>query len=661
MALQFKEHVIINLLKNNDDFKNIVGQFLTKLETLELDLYEHTDPNLFGGMEGMENLKMLDIKVKYDKKGGPFFSQSPFQCLEKLEILKIFYNYYINSLFPTKENLYNISIHPNGFQGLANLKQLHIQNFSLLDDTIFNRLSQLEILDLSSSRININDNNNFFNGLFNLKELNLSNNRIYRISENSFGEIQNLRILKLNDNLIQEIHSKAFQGLKLLNVLDLSRNSLRKVDETLFSWLLNLERIYLDNQSDCPIIFTLNIHVNAFNNLSRLRELSLITIEKSYIQGFDFFSVSGKEYQHNYSLSTAFRELVNLEILRLDNSIYINIDSFSGLVNLRELYLNSTNFQINEIVFHGLKRLEILSLHSYRIRKIHPNAFNSLESLKILYLSNTYLDKIDNALFHELKSLHTLYVYPIKEIESKAFDALENLNYLKISLPKIDEFTFNECCKLWSLDLWCPLDDINFKLRYIPPNSFHKLEGLQFLDIGNNVLSQINKSIWNGLSNLRSLCLNFNYLKSKYFEPKPFEGLINLKNLNISNNLLEKITDSMFDGLEKLESLNLESNEIVEIHPNAFQALKNLKELNLKSNRNITKEKIDETLLHGLCKLEILRFDQIGILYPKSLQGLDNLEELYSFTNKLTKIDIFKKFPESFFSKLYIFFHYFTI
>ncbi|ELU15552.1 hypothetical protein CAPTEDRAFT_96861, partial [Capitella teleta] len=275
--------------------------------------------------------------------------------------------------------------------------------------------------------------------------LDLSANRITGISNNSFTNLKNLTDLSLRDNGMTSIQAGVFKGLISLNTLDLSQNQgICGLPDELFAGLV-LQRLDL-NSCKCKTInpkafinLTLSSlglnrnHLTHFPRFSDREETfsfrqslynmelvgnAIIEVTKSDFEGFN--SLTELNLGHN-SLSfipnQCFQRLNKLRVLILNRNkirlignlsfistslreLYLNEnpvfywtdksgDSFRGLVNLRELYLNYLLISDVEGLFDEMNSLKKLSLVSNRINVIDVRTFprQFLRNLDVLDLS----------------------------------------------------------------------------------------------------------------------------------------------------------------------------------------------------------------------------------------------------------------------------------
>lgn len=223
-------------------------------------------------------------------------------------------------------------IESNTFDRLTDLKYLNISHNSLEGlefFTILSQLTSLEVLDLSSNKINKVPSLKLFK-MNNLKTLNVSNNFITEIPDKSLSGLFSLRELRLQNNEIQAIHPNAFNQLFDLVYLDVSKNKLQYLDPNLFTIpSVNLKRIFMKDNQLSSLAETL------FANARKLVQLDL----------------SGNQLKE--LPESIFSELINLRVIQLDNN---KLESFS----LRQL--------------EKARQLRVIFLHYNKLS--HINDFN---------------------------------------------------------------------------------------------------------------------------------------------------------------------------------------------------------------------------------------------------------------------------------------------
>uniref|UniRef100_A0A1I7WRE2 LRRCT domain-containing protein n=1 Tax=Heterorhabditis bacteriophora TaxID=37862 RepID=A0A1I7WRE2_HETBA len=129
------------------------------------------------------------------------------------------------------------------------------------------------------------------------------------------------------------------------------------------------------------------------------------------------------------------------------------------------------------------------------------------------------------------------------------------------------------------------LKELNLRNNIIKKIDKTLLEGLsrlQKLDVSGNKIGWIDVSVFDLTPDLRELSLNDNDITS--IADGAFVKLTNLKKLSLSGNQISTISRNTFKGLDSLEVLHLQNNQITSIDWAAFTNLKQLKILDLGTN-----------------------------------------------------------------------------
>ncbi|CAH0725289.1 unnamed protein product, partial [Brenthis ino] len=138
------------------------------------------------------------------------------------------------------------------------------------------------------------------------------------------------------------------------------------------------------------------------------------------------------------------------------------------------------------------------------------------------------------------------------------------------------------CGDLDSYPLLQSLDFCDNKIGSIEDDSLGRLEMLLFLNLNKNLLSNVPRSLPDGL---KYLSINENSIKNL---TKPdFKDLPNLRILLLKSNQIQYIQDSIFDDLLSLEMLDLSNNPIKLLSPSTFDGPLSLRDLRL-CHLNIT-------------------------------------------------------------------------
>jgi len=140
-----------------------------------------------------------------------------------------------------------VSICDKGVVAAAILKQLGTSSCASISQSALANISKLDLSDQELYDIDIPAN--AFQGLDNLSTLDLSANRLKSVPANIFQGLIHLSTLNLSSNGITTISSDGFAGLENLSELDLSYNDLTALSSAQFQSLKNLSKLSLyENQ-----------------------------------------------------------------------------------------------------------------------------------------------------------------------------------------------------------------------------------------------------------------------------------------------------------------------------------------------------------------------------------------------------------------------------
>lgn len=273
-----------------------------------------------------------------------------------------------------------------------------------------------------------------------------------------------------------------------------------------------------------------------------------------------------------------------LDLLYINNSSVKTIDD-SNFANLKIHNLQLSGCQIHTIsptAFKGLEPyLRHLSLQDNKIDTLPTSSLEGLINLTLLDLSRNRISRVSDDAFVSLKNLQTLKLADNNLTLSRhSFRGLEN------SLKNLN------------------LKGTNQKSL---PESIRSLKNLAFLDLAQNVLSELPGSagqhIFQGLGALTALNLERNVIQS--LGESTFEGVKNtLSSLSLLNNLLTEYPTAAISKLPELRVLDLGFNLITEIPDDAFLENPSLTLLALDGNPIETIPKIAfahlNTTLRGL-------------------------------------------------------------
>ncbi|XP_044756751.1 toll-like receptor 7 [Coccinella septempunctata] len=535
-----------------------------------------------------------------------------------------------------------LSIEPNSFLGLYNLKQLSINTHNSnwgpgksleLSSLSLMGLKELQLFDLSDNNIRLFPDGTFC-ALQNLHTLNLTRNRLknpenfgFNIPECSsselhhldashnglrslteatgFSYLRRLQTLNLSNNNITDISGEALAGLVSLKVINLSNNRIEGLPAGLFAGSRELHEIHLQNNS----LFSLAKGI--FHRLEQLLILDLSgnSLTSNHIDAGTFLGLIRLivlNLSHN-SLThidgRTFKDLFFLQILDLrNNSIgFIEDNAFLPLYNLHTLNLAENRLNtIGPLLFNGLFILSKLTLNNNLISTIDPKAFHNCSSLKELDLSSNSLEQVPEAI-QELTFLKTLDLgeNQISEFRNGSFKNLNQLTGLRMIDNNIGNLTVG---MFWDLPSLQVLNLAKNKIQGIERDTFKRNTQLEAIRLDENYIGDINgifatlaSLLWLNLSdnhlvwfdyafipkNLKWLDIHGNFIEhlGNYYK---IQDEIRIKTLDASHNRITEI--SPMSIANSIELLFINNNFIKSIHPNTFLDKTNLARVDMYAN-----------------------------------------------------------------------------
>ena len=146
---------------------------------------------------------------------------------------------------------------------------MSINSIKTIDCNLFQGLSNLTSLDLSSNEIDYIDFKNTFKRLTKLKSLYLQKNQLTKIDKMPI--LPFLMFLWLDDNKINNINKEAFKNCSLLTEIRLDHNEIESLEKDTFKDLSNLASVHLHNnklkqQEQFELYFEKNFKFISLNN-----------------------------------------------------------------------------------------------------------------------------------------------------------------------------------------------------------------------------------------------------------------------------------------------------------------------------------------------------------------------------------------------------------
>ena len=185
-----------------------------------------------------------------------------------------------------------------------------------------------------------------------------------------------------------------------------------------------------------------------------------------------------------------------------------------------------------------------------------------------VYCVGSYLDSyIKQATF--ARSL-IFRAHGMSEMNTDTFYLYQNLKYLDLSNSRFSTFQTQSFRKPHSV---VKLVMTNVSLSVIPGDYFQGLSNVKVICLNANNIYKTSAYAFSGLLSLVNLDLSYQMLSN--IEPFSFHGLLVLRVLNISNNFITTIRQCMLRGLNNLTVLDLKGNDITYIDPLTFAVVLN--------------------------------------------------------------------------------------
>ncbi|XP_066542439.1 toll-like receptor 7 [Hoplias malabaricus] len=327
---------------------------------------------------------------------------------------------------------------------------------------------------------------------------------------------------------------------------------------------------------------------------------------------------------------------LNLNWLNKDHMVNVTPGVFVNLSSLR--YLNLNGAGLPHVPRHLPKTLLKLTLIENKINSLTCSSFPPLPELTHLYLSkNCYywnpcnkVFEIEKGSFANLRSLRhlTLSYNNLTRVPQGLPASLNTLELASNSIAYIGEDDFNYLPNLAVLKIQgnCPRCQ-NAPFPCVPCNNqsiqiheqaFKNLRRLTLLHLAGNSLSDLKKSWFENMPDLKELYLSFNFLMTAIEHGEFLNSLPLLKKLDLSFNynlktypytitlaptfanlsslrilhmqalVFKKIDNNTLSplyGLQNLTVLDIATNFIVNAESNLFSKFPNLKLLYLSENR----------------------------------------------------------------------------
>ena len=473
-----------------------------------------------------------------------------------------------------------------------------------LTEKEFQRLSNLEYLDVSFNPRLRYLLHRCFVGLSDLQSLKLNFNKFHTLNESSFTGLVKLRDLEIYGSGIEYSEAHAFKGLSNLRSLILDQNKLKNLNHNSFSGLTALEVLSLNYN---PIDF--GNPLNIFTPLKNLRTL--------WLKGICKFYATCRYRDKEISKTTT------LKTLYIDGLQKVPVGSeLRSLKSLEKLFLGTERFCT----------IDVISANTFKSLTLSP--------LTQLDMKNCNMRGVLPATFETLKNLTTLNF----EHNSVCLDGLRNVT-IGMNATHIRHLKVTGLC------------------LYSTPVQLEKthLEGLtdtslETLDLSECSIKAMRKDVYSVLPKT----LKYIYLQKNYINHIDLDQLHLLPNLNklyINDQKLYGYSSGESGGKLKLIQIHPEtSNKDERQRVPSFQRAKNANDTHKHSSYAHNQTALSEDVLIPASESVDPPYD--CILIPHHLNSIDisNGYLLYYIlrmwcdpNNSLKKVFISKQLDRDFF------------
>lgn len=361
------------------------------------------------------------------------------------------------------------------------VSSLELQKFSVSSGSVLNNVKKFKATHNNFTQVHDLP----FNSMPDLDLIDFSFNTVWYFSLNTLNENNKITAVICTDQRVNQIGDDAFVKMKNLEYLDMNNNNIPKILENHFTTNKKLKHI--------------NLSVNPFDEIKEGTFRNCLDLEWLDISNTKIRSIHAETFKNNARL-----KYLNLRFNQITQFSYNIFSTRASVITVRLPAKNLTDLDIScaHSICHfdhfdesdSFDNLHVFNVSNYLTQEPFSKLFEKISpSLVTLDLSWNSIETLDSSVLHRFPELKNLFMRHLKltTIKPDAFLRQVNLRFLDLSDNMLSNIDWN---KLKMNEL--RLDELN-------------LEG--------NGLTTI-KQILNKFPRLRSLAISRNRLSCGYLE-----------------------------------------------------------------------------------------------------------------------------------------------
>ena len=465
----------------------------------------------------------------------------------------------------------------------------------------------------------------------NMVQLDLRHLGIYELKAGDFRGLSNLLRLDLHYNNLDELPDGLFEGLTRLRDLRLDDNKLNELPDGLFEGLTGLKGLRLDDNPGAP--FSIGVELEERGNDTFVVKVPtgapFDMVVGLSAEGAVLSARSGKLSGTPALVPAGSTESDEITVHRSGQAdggpVTVGLASASFRHYIQDIQ------ELTDGIVIGLGEPLVVSAPAAAAEYVAPAILGICDRTP----------QVRDVILHRLERQLRLYEIDCADVIgadlSRITGSLYGVEFQDENGEYVETFLPGDFQGLYNLTRLLLYGDQSggFVLSELPDGVFNGLSGLEVLMLDYNGLTELSPDVFDGLSNLRFLNLDDNALTE--LPDGVFDGLASLERLTLWRNALTELPDGVFDGLASLEQLQLEGNALTELPDGVFDGLASLEQLQLEGN---ALTELPDGVFDDLSSLERLSLwrNALTELPDGVFDNLSSLEQLQLEGNALTEL-----------------------